>query len=194
MRYRKPLSAAIAGFLWATPLVGSASAQSQTSMSPPYLSYAAKFVCSDTGDDLAVVNGEYRTTINIHNPQAHLPVTFLKKVVLAHEEGQSGCALVINPQEVLQPDAAEQVDCPVIHIAVFANPQKCFPPGTTNTVLEGFVVIQVPTERREFAVLRSPVLDVVGIYTAGPRIGGPNQLNGVKTENIVVYTPQEIVQ
>jgi len=189
MRYRKLFSVVvIAGFLGSTPYVGIATAQNQTSLSPPYLSYAAKFVCSDTGDDLDVAIGFYRTTINIHNPQAQQPVTFLKKVVLAHVEGQSGCTTVVNPQEVLQPDAAEQVDCVVVHQAVFQNPQKCFPPGTTTTVLEGFVVIQVPSENTGPAVFPSSVLDVVGNYTARPRKASAD----VSTQNIVVYSPQEI--
>jgi hypothetical protein len=188
MLQRKLFSGVIVGLLWSMPYVGSATAQNQTSLSPPYLSYAAKFVCSETGNDLDVVTGLYRSTINIHNPQAQQPVTFLKKVVLAHEEGQSGCAIVVNPREILQPDAAEQVDCVVIHEAVFQNPQKCFPPGTTTTVLEGFVVIQVPAENTGPAVLPSPVLDVVGNYTARPRKGQGD----VSTQNIVVFSPQEI--
>jgi hypothetical protein len=188
MRYRKLFLAAIAGLLWFLPYVGSATAQNQTSLSPPYLSYAAKFVCSDTGNDLDVVAGVYRSTINIHNPQSQQPVTFLKKVVLAHEEGQPSCTTVVNPREVLQPDAAEQVDCVVVHEAAFANQQKCFPPGTTTTVLEGFVVIQVPAENTGPAVLPLLVLDVVGNYTARARKGQDE----VSSQNIVVYSPQEI--
>ena len=95
---------------------------------------------------------------------------------------------MVNSHEVLQPDAAEQVDCVVIHEAVFQNPQKCFPPGATTTVLEGFVVIQVPTENTGPAVLPSPLLDVVGNYAARARKAQAD----VSTQNIVVYSPQEI--
>ena len=169
--------------------VSSASAQNPTSLSPPYLSYAAKYVCSETGDNLGVAEGFYRSTINIHNPQSRLPVKFLKKVVLAHPEGQSGCVTVINPKEVLEPDAAEQVDCIVIHQAVFQTPQQCFPPGTTTTVLEGFVVIQIPPADTG-AVVLTPVLDVVGNYTARPA----QPTMGVSTWNVVVYSPLDIRQ
>jgi hypothetical protein len=104
-----------------------------------------------------------------------------KAVPLAHPEGQSGCGTVINPQEVLEPDADEQVDCTVSHQAVFQT-------GTTTTVLEGFVVIPVPPVNTGAAVLPSPVLDVVGNYTARPA----QPPTGVSTWNIVVYSPHEI--
>jgi hypothetical protein len=94
---------------------GNAAAQS---LPPPYASYAAKFACGTVTVDADVVTGTYATSVNIHNPQSQVPVHFFKKLVVANEEGQTfGRIVVLTPTtalEILQPDQAERVDCPLI--------------------------------------------------------------------------------
>ena len=53
---------------------------------PPFMSYAAKFVCGVQTNDVDVVRGVYATTINVHNPQATISVTYFKKTVIALPE------------------------------------------------------------------------------------------------------------
>jgi hypothetical protein len=86
---------------------------------PPYNSYAAKFACGVATADADVVKGTYATSVNIHNPQSQLSVSFLKKVVQAPQECTGptcvpGKIVVLNSNETLQPDQAERVDCPII--------------------------------------------------------------------------------
>ena len=137
---------------------GGAAAQSLT---PPFNSYAAKFSCGTTTEDADVVRGTYATSINIHNPQAQLPVTFFKKVVTAPEEGHgAGRIVVLQPSEVLRPDRAQQVDCPLIVSALQATGH-----------IEGFVVIEVAPQPAG-TTGTPPFLDVVGKYTARARCLG----------------------
>ena len=56
-----------------------------TIIAPITHSYAAKFVCKERNNDKQVVQGEYRTVVNIHNPHI-LPVRFRKKAVIALPE------------------------------------------------------------------------------------------------------------
>jgi hypothetical protein len=88
-------------------------------LSPPYNSYAAKFACGVATADADVVKGTYATSVNIHNPQSQLPVSFLKKVVQANQECTGptcvpGKIVVLNSGETLLPDQAQRVDCPII--------------------------------------------------------------------------------
>src|SRR5580704_11097888 len=86
---------------------GSVAAQT----APPYLSYAAKFACGTALADADVVKGVYATSVNIHNPQNATTVQFLKKFVVASQEGQPfQSPIVLNQNETLQPDLAERVD------------------------------------------------------------------------------------
>lgn len=150
---------------------GGAAAQT---LPPPYASYAAKFSCGTAADDADVVRGTYATSINIHNPQANTPVTFFKKVVQANEEGQpSGRIVVLRPNEVLRPDRAEQVDCPIIVSALQATGH-----------IEGFVVIEVAPQPAG-TTGTPPFLDVVGKYTAR---------GGAQGFDVVVYTPKLITR
>jgi hypothetical protein len=125
---------------------------------PPYLSYAAKFACGTALLDADVVKGVYATSVNIHNPQNVTPVNFLKKFVVALQEGQSfQQPIVLNSNEVLGPDLAERVDCPLI--ASHITPK----PDLTKVHIEGFVVIEVPQTSTSGTTL---VLDVVAKYSA----------------------------
>jgi hypothetical protein len=151
---------------------GGAAAQS---LPPPYASYAAKFSCGTAADDADVVRGTYATSVNIHNPQSQTPVSFFKKVVTAPEEGQGASRIVVlsGPNlEVLRPDRAEQVDCPLIVKALQMSGH-----------IEGFVVIEVPPQPA--GTTPPPLLDVVGKYTAR---------GGAQGFDVVVYLPKLITR
>ncbi len=151
---------------------GGAAAQS---LPAPYNSYAAKFSCGTATVDADVVKGTYATSINIHNPQAQTPVTFFKKVVTAPEEGQgsSKIAVLSGPNlDVLNPDQAQQVDCPLIVKALDLSGH-----------IEGFVVIEVPPQPA--GTTATPALDVVGKYTARA---------GASGFDVVVYSPKVITR
>ena len=148
---------------------GGAAAQ----LAPPFNSYAAKFSCGTATVDADVVKGTYATSINIHNPQSQTSVAFFKKVVTAPEEGQGPGKIVVlsGPNlDVLTPDQAQQVDCPLIVKALQASGH-----------IEGFVVIDITNFSYGNASL-----DVVGKYTARSSTG---QVSGL---DIVVYTPSQI--
>ena len=143
-------------------------------LAPPFHSYAAKFSCGTAADDADVVKGTYATSINIHNPQSQLAVTFFKKVVTAPEEGQGlGKIVVLSPNEVLKPDQAQQVDCPLIVKALKASGH-----------IEGFVVVEVPPQPAG-TTGTPPFLDVVGKYTARA---------GAQGFDVVVYSPKLITR
>jgi hypothetical protein len=151
---------------------GGAAAQS---LAPPYDSYAAKFSCGTTTADADVVQGTYATSINIHNPQSQLTVSFFKKLVTAPEEGQgSSTIVVLSPAtlDILSPDQAERVDCPLIASALKSTGH-----------IEGFVVIQVP--KQPTGATTYPALDVVGKYTAR---------GGASGFDVVVYSPKAITK
>jgi hypothetical protein len=153
---------------------GSAAAQSLPP--PPFNSYAAKFSCGTTTVDADVVTGTYATSINIHNPQSQLAVSFFKKVVTAPEEGQGPGRIVVlsGPNlEVLPPDQAERVDCPLIVKALQLSGH-----------IEGFVVIEVPRQPAG-STAAPPPLDVVGKYTARA---------GASGFDVVVYSPKLITR
>ena len=154
---------------------GGAEAQS-LAPSPPFHSYAAKFSCGTAADDADVVRGTYATSINIHNPQSQTAVTFFKKVVTAPEEGGPSVSriVVLSPNEVLKPDRAEQVDCPLIVKALQVSGH-----------IEGFVVIEVPPQPAGTTGTPPPFLDVVGKYTARA---------GAQGFDVVVYLPKLITR
>jgi hypothetical protein len=137
---------------------------------PPFVEYAAKFTCgtesAKESDD--VVAGVYATSINIHNPQAKVPVFFVKKIVVALREGQ-GFANPVLLRGNLQPDQADRVDCRFIAAAL----------KLTAPYVEGFVVLLVPPLAGTAAI--QPVLDVVAKYTARAAATGA----GVSTQAVV---------
>ena len=154
---------------------GGAEAQS-LAPSPPFHSYAAKFSCGTAADDADVVRGTYATSINIHNPQSQTAVTFFKKVVTAPEEGQGPgkIAVLSGPNlDVLRPDQAQRVDCPLIVKALQLSGH-----------IEGFVVIEVPPQPAG-TTGTPPFLDVVGKYTARA---------GAQGFDVVVYSPKLITR
>jgi hypothetical protein len=170
-----PLSCAI---LFGAMGAGQAAAQG---LPPPFTEYAAKFACGPVqpvhgGGDADAVIGVYATSINIHNPQAHLDMKFLKKAVLANQEGTPFSQIRVFPVQVLPPDQAERVDCPMIFKLFGISPQ---------THIEGFVVIEIPPSAAGTTPL---TLDVVGKYSARPANGQ------VSAFDVVVYNPKEITQ
>jgi hypothetical protein len=113
--------------------------------------YAAKFVCGNPVADSAlggmgpVVPADYRTAINVHNPQ-NIPVNFTKKVVLALSEFQPPRPPSEKIPFGLKPDYAFEIDCQDIYkIGQYGN----------MPFAKGFVVITSPLQ-----------LDMVGVYTS----------------------------
>jgi hypothetical protein len=148
---------------------------------PPLLQYAAKFACgrvpptsTAVGGDTDVVVGVYASSINIHNSQAKATVKFRKKIVVANREGEQSGKIVAR-DDVLEPDAAEFVDCPLIYKLLDIPP-------TAARHIEGFVVLQVPVTTGQPVL----TLDVVGKYSARP-------FNGeVSSFDVVVYDGKRV--
>jgi hypothetical protein len=151
-------------------ILSAAGARAQVFLPPPFVEYTAKFTCGtesvDEPDD--VVAGVYASSINIHNPQARIPVRFLKKIVPAPREGTAGQP-VFSQLFNLGPDQADRVDCTFIRRAG----------KLTLPYVEGFVVLEVPPIA-VFGVFQ-PVLDAVAKYTARPGTTGV----GVTTQAVV---------
>jgi len=124
-------------------------------LQPPFTEYAAKFSCGPLKGDGDVAQGIYDTAINIHNPQATVSLAFVKKFVIANEEGADFGKIVVK-KDSLRPDIAERVDCVLIEktlgIAAGAH-------------VEGFIVIEVAAAAGAAAPTSLPI-DVVGIYSA----------------------------
>src|SRR5262245_7180962 len=111
----------------------------------PFASYAAKFVCGPLGTDADVVKGRYATTINVHNPQVGLDVQFCKKAVIALPERSANFGPISQVVlDTLPPDRAMGVDCTDII--------GLFPVGFLPFHIEGFVVIEVPSQPPSAAV------------------------------------------
>jgi len=158
--------------------------------SPPFASYAAKFVCGRQDVDTDVVKGRYTTTINIHNPQVGLDVQFCKKAVIALPERSPNFGAISQVVlETLPTDRAMGVDCTDII--------SLFPPGPLPLHIEGFVVLEVPPQPVG-ATAAIPVLDVVAKYTARHRtssIAGTDPVTtDVETLEILPITPQQITR
>ena len=168
-----PLSCAI---LFGAMGIGEAAAQG---LPPPFTEYAAKFACGPVQPalgDTDVVVGVYATSINIHKPQARREMQFLKKAVLANQEGTQFSQIRLFPVVVLPPDQAERVDCPMLFHLFQISPK---------THIEGFVVIEIPPNAAGTTAL---TLDVVGKYSARPANGQ------VSSFDVVVYNPKQITQ
>ena len=151
-------------------LAGLSAAWGQAVISPePYAryQYAAKFVCGPSGENpLQVVKGTYATAMNVHNPDLHQNVIFIKKVAVAFPEQKVGPVSWFVKAE-LGPDQAFEVDCPeMIRMAAsMGTPLPLF--------LKGFFVILTPMP-----------LDVTAVYTARPTDGQ------VSTMDIEVIQPR----
>ena len=134
-------------------VVNAASSKPVADIKPkPQWVYSAKFVCGIASDlpgtppiPAPVAMGDYRTAINVHNPQGEA-VKFTKKVVQALSEDIPP----IRPSDKipfgLESDFAIEIDCTDIfkigHIP-------------SGTFAKGFVVITTPEP-----------LDVIGVYTS----------------------------
>jgi len=176
--------------LLAAMAAGEANAQAQqpaqgpAPLAPPFLEYAAKFACGQVpppgpagGGDADAVVGVYATSINIHNPHTVPLRPIIKKIAVANQEGtRPGQIVLLSPPDgdVLQPDQAERVDCPLIfrHLDM-----------SSRTHIEGFVVIEIPVNPNQ-----QTFLDVVGKYSARPSTGEVSSLD------VVVYSPREITR
>ena len=159
-------------------IVTEASAQG---LPPPLIQYAAKFACgrvpantATAGGDVDVVVGVYASSINIHNSQAKEKIKFRKKIVVANREGEP-IGKIVARDDVLDPDTAEFVDCPLIYRLLDLQPAAA-------RHIEGFVVLQVPVTEGKPVL----TLDVVGKYSARP-------FNGeVSSFDVVVYDGKRI--
>ena len=118
----------------------------------------------------------YATSINIHNPQATVPVQLIKKIVVANQESPNRGRMVILPTDLpLKPDEAERVDCPLIFRSLDMS---------AKTHIEGFVVIEIKPDGNQ----PSLSLDVVGKYSARASTGEVSSLD------FIVYSPKEITR
>ena len=121
--------------------------------SPYCFQYAAKFVCIKNNlktsiSTQSLLNGDYKTLINVHNPSDH-DVKFRFKVALGGKDFISKFK-----SSLIEPDALQRFSCR--EIGKFK-----FPGGNPiHGVSEGFFVIE-----------STDSLDVVAVYTAGP-LGG----------------------
>ena len=168
------------GLLLGLLLAAGARAQTQAVLlPPPFIEYTAKFTCGaePTSEPDDVVAGVYASSINIHNPQARLTLTFLKKIVPAPREVSGVGRPVFSQLFRLGPDQADRVDCIFIKKALgLAAP----------SYVEGFVVLEVPPIVGAAPI--QPELDVVAKYTARPATTGA----GVSTQSVVPVVGKSI--
>jgi hypothetical protein len=137
------LTSRFAGVLFAAGAsISAASAQAPTAGE---FQYAAKFVCGTTTQSTLVQPGQYRTTVNIHNPGTQGVLIRYKTAVAA--VGQSGKVSGFNFTDI-GPDAVMNFDCGTILKLLNFN---------LTTLNEGFFVIESAAQ-----------LDVTAVYTAGP--------------------------
>jgi hypothetical protein len=120
--------------------------------------YAVKFLCTanipgTSQTNTAVVPGVYQTAVNIHNPN---PQAARLRMKLAVRTGQ--ISAFVDSQ--LKPDEATSVDCSQV--------QKFGIPFIHG--FEGFLVIESTLS-----------LDVVAVYTAGPRGG---EVSSIDVEHV----------
>lgn len=127
----------------------------------PTYQYAVKFACGlvqpNTEQSKIISPGDYKTIINIHNPQTANLSYIKKKVVIASQEEprQPIAPFWAQPYRDLQSDYAFRMDCPDIY-----NIAKITTPGT---FVEGYVVLFPPQGRQ---------IDVTALYTVGAPLTG----------------------
>lgn len=144
--------------------------------------YSAKFVCgraaSTPQQPMPVVDGIYKTTINIHNPNplsGSSPVTVYKKIAVTFTSipgtsESTGIQAIVdgsNPKgpESLKSDQVFEVDCN--DIATFKSSNNlgmCY----TGGFCEGYLVIEVdgPPTSLGTTPPAPPPINVVAVYTA----------------------------
>jgi len=153
--------------------------QAGGSANPPYLSYAAKFACGEYGKLIPgsatdnpegpVKPGDYQTVINVHNPLAGVPISFVKKAVLVYSGTQPVNQTAFEQPKMaapqhnasLPPDAALMIDCQDIRKVLLTGLPVAPPPAPT--FIEGWVVIQAPNTAT--SNMANP-LDVTALYTS----------------------------
>jgi hypothetical protein len=113
----------------------------------PLFEWAVKFICGRSEGDV-VSAGIYFTAINVHNP-TDTAVSLRKKIALASARERPGPVSKFVDAK-LGGDEALEIDC--------ADIGQHTPPEVRANFLKGFVVIESKVE-----------LDVVAVYTAGPR-------------------------
>ncbi len=163
-----------------------------------WISYAVKFVCNAESLDDRVLQGKYRTMINIHNPHnitetpllggVPVPVKFFKKAVLAIPQGEPPLPPSCHQEELLESDWALGVDCDNIKTLLGLSGLP------TTGDLEGFLVIEVPPFQG-MEQTAPPPLDVVAVYTARPRTGTDpdTKIYDVRTMDVERVEPQNII-
>jgi hypothetical protein len=181
---RRYVSAIFAAIALSLPGIPPAHAQ-VTPPNPPFMSYAAKFVCGTQTKDLDVVRGIYASAINVHNPQAKLTLTLYKKAVVAFPERSSVGPVSAFAQDILQPDQAIGVDCTDI--------RNLFGSTTLPTHIEGFLVIEIPAPNGQAS---APQLDVIGKYTVRHTntTGTDASISDANGIDVVPYTGKFITQ
>jgi hypothetical protein len=134
--------------------------------------YAVKVLCgtvdADTPDS-PVAWGQYWTAINVHNPDKCKNANYRVKLAVANDiiRGQGPISIYIEPLS-LGPDAALEIDCPVIRlIAQITYP----PPQSPPKFIKGYFVIESDIE-----------LDVVAVYTGAQSTKGP--ISTFQTERV----------
>jgi hypothetical protein len=131
-----------------------------------YYQYTVKYLCGD-GDDVTLVNGSYRTAINIHNPYDFVQGPVCWKVLAPSPDGQPTAPQPWQ-RPVLGPDYAMEINCRLISQFAGGRPT-------------GFVVIRCANE-----------LDVVAVYTV-ERPGQPMMQLKIKTiVPRIIQTDQEM--
>lgn len=140
-------------------------------------SYAAKFVCGKVDvTTQRAVQGQYRTMVNIHNPNG-ISVQFDKKVVIALPERRTPRGRISDfVGEILGPDEAMAVDCKDILDLLGGG-------GNPNVFRDGFVVLHVPTVNGPL------VLDVTGVLMIETPTGTSIALDKVDPNIIVAPVP-----
>lgn len=131
--------------------------------------YSAKFICGDSnvspqGAFTSLAPGDYRTAINIHNPN-NRTVAITKQVVLT-EAGGTGVDAVTgqDPQspfgiavgEDLDPFAAVEWDCVQLVATITTNGATIF-----NSFAKGFLIIRADA----VSTKKAAPLNVVAVYT-----------------------------
>jgi hypothetical protein len=122
--------------------------------------YAVKTICGEANTETPgapVAPGQYWTAINIHNPDKCKDAHFRFKIAIALQSLPNPISRYIGPI-TLGPDAALEIDCPLIRGLV----SLVYPPTFMPTFIKGFFVIESDIE-----------LDVVAVYTAAQSSRGP---------------------
>lgn len=141
--------------------------------------YSAKFVCGDSNatdadDFVAVVPGDFRTAINIHNPN-NRAVTVTKQVVLteaggchvAEVTGQTPQSPFGSPTtETLDPFAAVEWDCAQLLDTIDVDEDECTA-TLFNTFAKGFLIIKGDADGTK----KAAPLNVVAVYTTRGKDG-----------------------